>query len=51
MPERELEIGDNKEYKVKAIVNSVVYGYQANNQMSSSYYLVLCKGYPEEENK
>ena len=32
-PEKELkfEIGDNKEYEVKAIIDSAVYGQQANN--------------------
>ena len=38
----ELEIGSNKEYKIKAIIDSMVYGQQANNnQMSGFYYLVL----------
>ncbi len=51
-PEKEFafEEGDNKEYEVKAIIDSAVYGQQANDQMSSLYYLVLWKGYPEEEN-
>ncbi len=47
----EFEAGGNKEYKIEAIINSAVYGQQANsNQMSSLYYLLLWKGYPEEEN-
>ncbi len=49
-PEKEFEIGDNKEYEVKAIIDSAVYNQQANNQMPGLYYLVLWKGYPEEEN-
>ncbi len=52
-PEKDLEFeaGGNKEYKVKAIINSVVYGQWVNsNQMLGLYYLVLWKGYPEEEN-
>ncbi len=51
-PEKELEFeaGGNKEYEVEAIINSVVYGQQANNQMPGLYYLVLWKNYPEEEN-
>ncbi len=39
-PEKKYEAGDNKEYEVKAIIDSVVYGQQANNQMSGLYYLV-----------
>ncbi len=49
-PEKEFEAGDNKEYEVKAIINSAMYGQQANNQMPGLYYLVLWKDYPEEEN-
>ncbi len=49
-PEKEFEIGDNKEYEVKAIIDSAVYGQQANNQIPSLYYLISWKGYPEEEN-
>ncbi len=46
----EFKAGDDKEYKVKAIIDSAVYGQQANDQMPGLYYLVLWKGYPEEEN-
>ncbi len=51
-PEKELifKAGGNKEYEVKVIINSAVYDQQANNQMSSLYYLILWKGYSEEEN-
>ncbi len=51
-PEKELvfEVGGNKEYEVKAIIDSAVYGQQANDQMQGLYYLVLWKGYPKEEN-
>ncbi len=51
-PEKELEfeVGDNKEYEIEAIIDSAMYNQQANNQMPSLYYLVLWKGYPEEEN-
>ena len=53
-PEKELEFEarGNKEYEIEAIIESAVYGQQANhsNQMSGLYYLVLWKGYPEEEN-
>ena len=27
----EFQVGDNKKYKIKAIINIVVYGQQANN--------------------
>ncbi len=51
-PEKEVEFEaeDNKEYEVKAIIDSAVYGQQANDQMPDLYYLVSWKGYPEEEN-
>ncbi len=39
-PKKEFEAGDNKEYKVKAIINSAVYGQQANDQMPGLYYLI-----------
>ncbi len=41
-PEKEVEFeaGDNKEYEVKAIIDSAVYGQQANDQMPGLYYLV-----------
>ncbi len=42
-PEKEFEFetGDNNEYEVEAIIDSAVYGQQANNQMLGLYYLVL----------
>ncbi len=40
-PEKEFEAGDNKEYEVKAIIDSVVYDQQANDKMPGFYYLVL----------
>ncbi len=50
-PEKEFEAEDHKEYEVEAIIDSVVYGQQANNsQMPGLYYLISWKGYPEEEN-
>ncbi len=55
LPESEkdlkFEVEGNKEYKVKAIIDSVIYGQQANsNQMPGLYYLILWKGYPKGEN-
>ncbi len=47
----EFEARGNKKYKVKAIINSAVYGQQVNSdQMLDLYYLVLWKGYLDEEN-
>ncbi len=46
--ELEFEAGGNKKNEVKVIIDSVVYGQQANNQMPGLYYLVLWKNYPEE---
>ncbi len=40
-PEKEFEARDNKKYKVKAIINSAVYGKEANNQILGLYYFVL----------
>ena len=45
------EAGDNKEYEVNGIWNSVVYAKKSiTGQLPGLYYLVLWKGYPEEEN-
>ena len=52
-PEKDVkfEARGNKEYKVKAIIDSAVYGPQANsNQMPGLYKLILWKSYPKEEN-
>ncbi len=50
-PEKRFEAGDDKEYEVETIIDSAVYGQQANNsQMPALYYLVSWKGYPEKEN-
>ncbi len=48
--ELEFEARGNKKYEVKAIIDSAVYDQQTNNQMPDLYYLVLWKGYSEEEN-
>ncbi len=43
----EFEVGGNKEYKVKAIIDSAVCDQQANNsnQIPGLHYLVLWQGY------
>ncbi len=49
-PKREFEAINNKEYEFETIIDSTVYGKEANNQIPGFYYLVLWKGYLEEEN-
>ena len=47
----EFEAGNKKEYKVEEIWNSAVYTKESvTEQLPGLYYLVLWKGYPEEEN-
>lgn len=52
----QLEFDDNKgnknskEYKVKVIWDSAVYAKEAEDHLPELYYLVLWKGYLEEEN-
>ncbi len=46
----EFEAEDNKEYEVKAIIDSAVYSQQANDQMLGLDYLVSWKSYSKEEN-
>ena len=49
--ELELEAGNNKKYKVKAIWDSAVYASKSESgQLPGLYYLVAWKRYPEEEN-
>ena len=44
------ETGDNKKYEVDSIQDSAVYAKESAEQLPELYYLVLWKGYPEEEN-
>ena len=46
----EFEAGNDKEYEVDGIRDSAVYARELAGQLSGLYYLVLWKGYPEEEN-
>ena len=46
----EFEVGDDKEYEVDGIWDSVVYAKESAGQLPGLYYLVLWKDYPEEEN-
>lgn len=47
--ERGFKAGNNKEYKVKAIIDNAVHSVELNNPMSDLYFLVLWKNYSEEE--
>ena len=48
----ELDAGDDSgEYEVEAIRDNAVYARESESgHLPGLYYLVLCKGYPEEEN-
>ena len=48
-PEPEFDTGNNKEYKVEAIINSAIYTKEAEKHLLGLYYLVSWKGYPEEK--
>ena len=39
-PEPEFDAGENKEYKVEAIIDSAVYAKEAKRCLSGLYYLV-----------
>lgn len=44
------EGGDGEEYEVEEICDSAVYSRESEGQLPDLCYLVLWKGYPEEEN-
>ena len=46
----EFEAGNGVEYEVDGIWDSAVYAKESAEQLPGLYYLVLWKGYPEEEN-
>ena len=46
----EFERGDDKEYEMEAIRDSAVYAKEADGHLLGLYYLVVWKGYLEEEN-
>ena len=49
--ELELEAGNSKEYKIKAIRDSTIYASKSElGPLPGLYYLVAWKGYPKEEN-
>ena len=49
-PEPEFDAGNNKEYKVKAMKNSIIFAKEAEKHLPGLYYLVFWKSYPEKEN-
>ena len=46
----ELELSNDKEYKVEAIQDSEVYAKKANKHLLGLYYLIIWKNYPKKEN-
>ena len=46
----EFEPGNDKEYKVEDIQDSVVHAKEADGHLPELYYLVIWKGYPKEKN-
>lgn len=45
----EFEARNNKKYKVKSIINSLIYNKTVENQFQGLYYLVLWKNYLEKK--
>ena len=37
----EFKFENNKKYEIGAIIDSIIYGKQTNNQISSLYYIIL----------
>ncbi len=46
----EFKVRGNNKYEVEVIMDSKVYDQQTNDQIPGLYYLILWKGYLEEEN-
>ena len=47
----ELDAGDSGEYEMEAIWDSAIYAKESESgHLPDFYYLVLWKGYPEDEN-
>lgn len=40
-PKKKFRAKNNKDYKVKSIINSTMYGKKAENKLPSLYYLIL----------
>ena len=48
-PEPEFDAGNNKKYKVKAIIDNVVYAKKTEKHLPGLYYLVSWNNYPEKK--
>ena len=48
-PEPKFIAGDNKEYKVKAIIDSAIYAKEAKRHLSGLYYLIFQKSYSKKK--
>ena len=48
-PKPEFDAGNNKEYEIKAIIDSAVYVKEAEEYLPDLYYLVSSKSYPEKK--
>ena len=48
-PKPEFDAGNNKKYKVEAIIDSAVYAKKAEEHLPGLYYLISWKSYPEKE--
>ncbi len=46
---KEFETRDNKEYKIKVIIDNVMYENEINDQILNLYYFVLWIDYPKEK--
>ena len=44
------ETGNSKQYKVNAIWDRIFYGNETENHLSSLYYLIVWKKYPDKKN-
>lgn len=50
MMQLKFEVGDNKEYKVESIKDSIIYVRELDGHLLGLYYLLFWKGYPEKKN-
>lgn len=50
MNKYKVEISNNKEYKIKAIQDSILFTKKVEEHLSKLYYLVIQMGYLKEKN-
>ena len=48
-PKPKFDAGNNKEYKIEAIINMAIYAKEAKKYLLGLYYLVFWKSYREKE--